>query len=332
MSSKKQSLLNKLTYLLFFVCFAFMIHFGKETFYVKNTDSTSQAYKYHFALITEEVGNEYWHLIEKGAQEEAKSQNVYLEYVGPAKSNYKEKMEIFDRMISAHVDGIIIQGNQGDEFLRLVAKARDHNIGVITIDADAPESERNVYVGTNNYYAGVLAGQTFIKETKGEQYVGVIVGTMDSSDQVERLEGFKSVIKNEDRIHLVDVKESNITEIGAIEATYSLLKQYPEITALFGTSALDGIGIVQGAEEMVARKYPYILAFGNLPQTISLIEQGKIQASVTQYPYEMGKLAVSNLVEVLSEDHVRPLQYTDTNVIRQKDIKNGEMILIEGPL
>lgn len=306
-----------------------MIYFGKETFYVKSEMESTFSYQYHFVLITEEVGNDYWHLIENGAQEEAEVQNVYLEYVGPTRSNNEEKLEILDRMISAHVDGIIVPGIPGEQFNNLVKKAIDIGIPIITIDGDAPASERDVYVGTDNYLAGVLAGQTLVAETKGEQYVGVVVGTFDAPNQKLRLEGFKDSIEKETRIHLVEVVESNITEIGAIDATYSLMKKYPQMNAFFGATALDGVGIVQGVEEMMPKNAPYIIAFDTLPQTLDLIEQGKIQATIAQNPTEMGRQAVSSLIRVLNKEKVNRLQYTETSVIHKGDIKNGEIIPLE---
>lgn len=303
-----------------------MLIYGKKTFYVEDHPTAQQSYDYHFALITEEVGNAYWRLIENGAKEAAKNENVYLEYIGPSKSDLEEKLQTLDRMISAKVDGIIIQGLPGQRFLDLVHKARENRIPVITVDTDVPKSERQVYVGTNNYEAGFLAGQALIVDTKGEQHVGVIMGSFSALNQQERLDGFMDAISNSSRIKVVDQMESNITEIGAAQATYSLLKEHPETTALFGTSALDGVGMVQGVEEMNPSQDIYIAAFDILPETLSLIENGDIDVTVSQFPKEMGKVAVEQMLKIQRDESVNPFQFTSTKVIRKDDVRNGELI------
>ncbi|SDM22179.1 sugar-binding protein [Sediminibacillus halophilus] len=326
MKKLPKSILFTIVLAIFLTSFLLMLYYGKETFYVEKQISSQQLYDYHFALITEEVGNDYWRQIENGAKEEAAKHNVYLEYIGPRKSDNEEKLQTFDRMISSKVDGIITQGMPGERFKALVHKAVERGIEVITVDTDVPQSERQLYVGTDNYKAGFSAGQAVIKDTEGEIKVGAVVGMYDALNQQERLQGFKEAIAETDRIELVDVLESNITEIGAAEATYSLLKQHPQINALIGMSALDGLGIVQGIEEIHLGQTPYVLSFDILPQTLEMIDQGKIAATVTQYPTEMGKQAVSRMVDLQHGRKVEPLQYTGTEIIRAKDINNGEII------
>ncbi len=312
--------------LIFVLSFCLMVYYGKETFYVENKATTENVYDHHIVLITEEVGNDYWHLIENGARDEALNHNIYLEYIGPKRSDNDENLQTFDRMISAKVDGIIIQGLPGERFKNLMDKADENSIPVVNVDTDVPDSQRKAYVGTDNYQAGFLAGQTLIGDTSGDQFVGVVVGMFDALNQQDRLKGFKDAIATVNRIKLVAIEESNITEIGAAQATYSLLKQYPNINALFGTSALDGIGIAQGVEEMNPTTYPYILAFDTLPETLELIEQEKIAATIVQYPYEMGRLAVLKMVELQQKRTVEPLNYTNTGVVRKETIKNGEIL------
>lgn len=89
---------------IFLISFFLMLFYGKETFYIEKEAVSRQVYDYHIALVTEEVGNDYWSIIEKGATKEAASQRVYLEYVGPRQTDVEEKLETMDRMISAKVD------------------------------------------------------------------------------------------------------------------------------------------------------------------------------------------------------------------------------------
>jgi ribose transport system substrate-binding protein len=295
-----------------------MIYYGYKTFYIEKEAVTQGEYAYHFALISEEADNEYWRMIEEGASKYAAEHNIYLEYVAPQKADNDQLLKLLDRMISVKVDGIITQGVEGKRFVDLALKGLDRRIPIITIDTDVKSSARKAYVGTDNFHAGQLAGQTIIENTTGEQYVGIVAGRLDAFNQQERIAGFEDAVKSVKRIHIVGVKESNITQIGAAQATYSLLKEHPEINALFGTSALDGIGIVEGLHEIVPNKDVYITAFDILPETLELVEQGKIQATIAQYPEKMGYKAMEVMVELQNHDLLETQFFTESKIIKKR--------------
>ena len=287
---------------LFLMSFLGMIYYGYKTFYIEKDSVFTKEYAYHFVLIAEEIDNEYWRLVEQGAMKASVDNDIYLEYLGPPKADNSQLLRLLDRMISAKVDGIIIQGVEGKQFVDLVFKGVERGIPIITVDTDVKSSVRKAYVGTDNYYAGQLAGRTIIENTIGEQYVGIVTGRFDAINQQERIEGFKDAIKSTDRIQIVGEKESNITQIGAAQATYSLLKEFPSINALVGTSALDGIGMVEGLQEIAPNKDVYITAFDVLPETLMLIQRGKIDATIAQYPEEMGYDAIKVMIELQQND------------------------------
>ncbi|ASK62504.1 hypothetical protein CFK37_10265 [Virgibacillus phasianinus] len=300
-----------------------MFIYGYKTFYIEPEQVVSKSYAYHFALIAEESDNDYWRLVEKGAKQAAKESNVYLEYVAPKKADNSEVLKLFDRMISAKVDGIIIQGIEGERFIELVHKGRERGIPIITVDTDVKQSERQVYVGTDNFYAGQLTGKSIIENTTGPQYVGIVMGRFDAINQQERIAGFKNVVEAVDRIHIIDRRESNITEIGATQAAYSLLKQYPQINALIGTSALDGIGIVHAVNEIAPNEDIFITAFDVLPETMQLVRAGLLDATIAQYPKQMGKESVEVMIELQHHKLLDHKKFTETKIIQKQDLVNG---------
>jgi ribose transport system substrate-binding protein len=305
-------------FLVLTVNFIFMLFFGKETFQIKKKTATAIKYDYHYVLISEEADNPYWQLIEKGAQDVAKKYNVYVEYLGPKQADNAEQLEIIDQSIAGSVDGLIAQGISNERFDQLVNKAFEKGIPFVTVDTDAPDSERAVYVGSDNYQSGVLAGEAFINGTKGEQLVGIVTGRLDSSSQQLRIQGFKDTIQQHKRIKVVATKESKITKSGAVQATYDLLREHPNLTAFYGTSALDGTGIAQVADQLQLN--PFIIAFDSLPQTIKLVEKGSIYATIAQYPYEMGYEAIEMLLRMERGEYPDEVRFTKTKIMRPEHL------------
>nr|WP_046174236.1 sugar-binding protein [Domibacillus indicus] len=306
-------------FLSFLCASGLMLYFGKETFHVSSEQRKAEEFAYHFVLIPEEVDNAYWRLVEKGARDAAKVHGVYVDYIGPKQANREEHVKTFHAAIAGRVDGIMVQGGEDPALLELLAKAKQKGIPAVTVDTDSPKSSRAAYIGTNNYYAGFLAGQALLKDTSGSQYVGIVTGRFQSANQKLRVDGFKAAVQQEKRIQIMGIEESNITKIGAVEAAYRLMKQHPGITALYGTSALDAAGIA-GVATYLRRDDMYVIGFDTLPETLALIKAEAVRASVTQNPYEMGYKAVESLVKIKNGESVEPLQHTPTRVIRKNDL------------
>ncbi|RXY99006.1 sugar-binding protein [Fictibacillus sp. S7] len=300
---------------LFMLNAGLMLYFGRETFQVTSNAQQPSHYSYHFVLISEEVDNEYWRLVEKGAEAASRKHNIHLDYWGPKQANNEEQLTFIDKAIASKVDGIMTQGVSSDTFNYLVNKSVQKGIPLITVDTDAPESVRMAYVGSDNYLAGKLAGETMIKQTSGLQKVGIVTGRFDASNQQLRVKGFKDAVSNVSRIQIAGIGESNITKSGAIQATYELLKNHRNITAFYGTSALDGLGISQVASLYQQKKRPFIIAFDTLPETLTLLNKQKIDATVAQYPFVMGERAVETLFSIKKGAYPGSLQYTKTDIM-----------------
>ncbi|GAA0485047.1 hypothetical protein GCM10008986_07870 [Salinibacillus aidingensis] len=312
-------------FLLFIICFGYTLYFGKQTFHLDQMEvSQAQNYDYHFVLIPEEKGSEYWHLVREGAMETAEQHHAYLEYVGGAQTSEEEQFRTLDKAIDAKVDGILTQGMEGERFVELVHLAREKGIPVVTVDADNPKSERNAYVGTDNFRAGYLAGEAFVNETTGKQNVAIIIGRSESPNQQKRIEGFQKAIDNEERVQVITIEESNISIVGAAQATYQALKKHSEINGFFGTNVLAGIGISQAITQTNRKQNPYIVTFDTLPKTLDLMRDGIIDATIVQHPYRMGKTGINLLLDAGNSKYVEPVQYTPSSILYKEDIHKAK--------
>ena len=293
-----------------------------------SADAEIPIYKYHFVLVPEEIDNDYWRLIEKGAKEAAKKNDVLLEYVGPRQGNIDEHLKTLEKAAASSVDGIITQSLNEEEFPPLINNLIDQGIPIVTIDTDSENSKRISYIGSNNYYSGFIAGRKLLEDTKGQVNVAIITGNFHSSNQKLRVDGFRDAVKKEERINIIAIEESKISQIHAAEKAYQILSKYPHVNAFFGTSALDGISIAQIVKQS-QRDHIYIIAFDTLNETIDYIREGVINATVSQQPYEMGYQSVNIMVQLLEGKKVPEINYTDTLIIQKEDLpspkESGEL-------
>ncbi|MDF2902903.1 MAG: periplasmic binding protein/LacI transcriptional regulator [Bacillus sp. (in: firmicutes)] len=297
--------------------FAYKLEFHAEK-QVKDKDK--KTYLHHIVLVPEELDNDYWKLIERGAKKAAKESNVFLEYQGPKQANLEEHIKLIEMAAASKVDGIMMQGLSEELSTPLINKIMDKGIPVITVDTDAAQSNRVAYIGTDNYYSGFLAGKALIEGTGGKAKVGIVTGSFTAANQKLRVQGFRDAVEYNKGIKIIAIEESNITRVEAADKSFKLLKEHPEINAFFGTSALDGIGIVKAVDQLGLLNQMYIISFDALPETITYLDKGVIDATIVQEPYEMGYRAVKMMVQQLEGKEIPKVNLTETKVIHKEEL------------
>lgn len=298
------------------------VHFFLKSLHYKTALSSPAAVNpmtYHFVLIPEEVGNPYWQMVKKGADQAGKENNAAIEYTGPIQTSINEHIRFIDEAISSKVDGIITQGLNPSQMSSVINKAVQHGIPVITIDTDAPNTKRAAYVGTNNFQAGQKAGLALAKATNGKANVAIIIGSAVSANQQERVAGFKAALKTYPHIKIVAIEASNISRVQAAEKTYNIFRDHPNVNAFFGTSATDALGIASIASSNPNTK-PFIIGFDDLPDTLKLIRQNKIDETIAQEPYLMGYKSVQLMVDLMKGKKIPKINYTDTIIITKDNL------------
>jgi len=274
---------------------------------------------YHLVLIEQEQSHPYWQMVEKGALESAQQYGMEIEFNGPVRFSMEEQIKLLEKAIAAKVDGIIVQGLNDSKFSPVINRAIEKGIPVLTIDTDAPNSKRLAYVGTDNFEAGKQLGYTVVKATGGKGKIGVIIGSDTAENQILRLKGFQSIVEQYPDMVILSVRSSNISRIEAIQQAVDMLQRHPDMNIMVGTSALDGIGILQ-AKKSLGRNEVKIFGFDNLPEMLEAIQNGEIVATVSQRPYLMGYDSVRLLNDYLHHKSLPKQHFTQIAVIDKSNV------------
>lgn len=273
----------------------------------------------HVVLIAQEQDNPFWRTLEKGAREAAAQLGMQIDYMGPIRINPAEQTSLLEKSIAAKPDAILLQGIKDQSYERLINKAADLGIPVITVDADAKASRRLAYVGTDNREAGKRMGELVVNEAGGKGRIGVIIGSEQADNQQLRLEGFRSLIANHKGFEIVAVRSSNISRIHAAKQTEAMMTENAGIETMVGLSSLDAAGIVEGLKA-VNRSDIRVFGFDDLDETRQGIAQGDITSVVVQHPQEIGAKSVRLLSEFLKGNSLAAEYFTTTDILDRKGL------------
>mgnify|MGYP003097642534 FL=1 len=266
----------------------------------------------------------YWGTAATGILDTAEKYGMNVKCIGFAESDPQKQIRYIKSAIYSHADGIITAGiENSDEFKEVLDMASEAGIPVILIDCDIEGSDRLCYIGTDNFEAGRLAGQDIVEATEGKGSVAIIRNEKSSINQQERINGMESVIEQYPDMEIVTVLQGNQNYMIAKEQIVNMMKEYPDIDAIFCPEGYSSICISQFLqEEKEGYRDLKVVAFDMSDESLETLKQGKIYSIIQQDPYTMGQKAVEYLHQYLSgESGIQSETYTNVQNVKQERIE-----------
>ncbi|MDV4151853.1 substrate-binding domain-containing protein [Clostridium sp. AL.422] len=305
-------------YLLFIGIFFILIFRVQDI--LREQENYDENLKKKVVLISHVYSNPYWQDVRKGAENAAKDKNIIVEFQGPDYASVDEGLRLIKMAYASNVSGIITYVQDGSKYNSIINKVIENGIPIVTIDSDAEESKRLSYVGTDNVNAGKAGAKELLRLLGNEGDIGIILGGIEVKNQVERVQGFREYIEANSNAKITNIESSDSYLLQAELAAKKILTDNNSIEALFCTSAQDGIGAAKAVKNMNLVGKIKIVCFDALPETLDLIEEGVISATIAQNPYVMGQEAVNTIVDIIDGKNVKDIQLVDVLVINDSNI------------
>ena len=207
-----------------------------------------------YYLIAANIGLPYWKTANEGLQAAAVLYGVKAEMRGPNSLDPKAEADEFDAMIARKPAGILVSAADPKLMQPEIDKALAAGIPVITIDADAPDSQRLYFIGTNNLQAGRLGGQRLAQKLDGKG--NVVFFTINGQLNIaERLKGYKDVLADHPGIKIADVFDMHGDSGTAMDkATEYLARKGAEtVNAFVCLEASAGDGVAEALKRAGAK-------------------------------------------------------------------------------
>ena len=266
----------------------------------KPAESGEKTYTIGVSLLTQQ--HPFYLSLKDAIEKEAAAQNVKLN-VSIANQDLNKQISDIEDFITKKVDAIIISPVDSKGVLAAVKKAEAANIPVITVDVPAIGVDVAAHVATDNYTGGKIAGEEMARLLNGKGEVAIIeYPTVDSV--VQRIEGFKEVIANYPDIKIVAV-QAGITRPEALTAAQNMIQAYKNLGGIFGfgdDAALAAVAAVKSAGKEDQIK---VIGFDGMQEARDAVTKEKsFVAVITQYPGDMGKIAVDTTLKILKGEQV----------------------------
>ena len=239
-----------------------------------------------YYLISANINLPYWQEAEAGLRDAATGMGVKAEMDGPTTLSPQEELDSFQKAVALHPAGILVSVMSQDLLRPAIDSAVAQGIPVICIDADAPDSHRILFVGTDNFRAGQESGKRMADILKGQGQV-VIITIPGQLNLDERVRGVNEALKKYPGIKVVQTIDDKGDARNANDGISALLAKKQKVDGVICLEASGGSGTAEALHRLDLTSKIAIVAFDKDPETLDAIEKGWISATIVQKPYIM---------------------------------------------
>ena len=239
-----------------------------------------------YVLVSANINLSYWQEAGAGFRDAARGFGVKADFRGPIYYSPEEELKVFKEAVAQHPAGILVSPARPELFEGAINGAIGAGIPVITMDTDAPDSKRILYIGTDNRQAGMESGREIaaLMNGKGRLVVVTVPGQLNLD---ERMRGAQEVFAKYPDIkitHTLDDQGDPRTANDLISDLFTKKETVDGILCLEASGA-------PGAGDTLHRlnldgKIP-VVAMDRNPETLDFIQQKVISGTIGQKPYTM---------------------------------------------
>lgn len=288
----------------------------------------AQEKPYTFALVPKNMNNPFFDQARDGCMKAQKEMEGKLtcEYIGPGEhGGGEEQIQVVQDLISKKVDGIAVSPSNAAAMARILGKAKEAGIPVLTWDSDLLAEHKDLriaYVGTKNYDIGVNLAKR-VQEIKPEGgTICIQSGGAAAANHNERMQGIRDTLAGKSGTTPPGERltgQNGWTEADgcplftdddfqrAVQQMEDILAKYPDLDAFVPTGGFPQF--LPQAYKRVAEKHKARIESGDLalvvadtlPVQMDLMKEGLSLGQVGQRPFEMGYQSMLFLYDIVND-------------------------------
>ncbi|HLH49096.1 MAG TPA: substrate-binding domain-containing protein [Roseiarcus sp.] len=289
----------------------------------------SAADKPVYGVLMKTLSNPFWGAMEQGVRDGAKEADVqYFLQAVESDQAAEPQLNTCNTMLEKKPVVMITAAINSTILLPCLKHANEEKIPVIDLDNNLdPEITKKAgvevafHIGSDNEAAGAK-GADYVAQTLGKDAKGpvlVIEGLSGNITGQKRARGFANELKKAaPGLTIVASLPGDWDRQKAANIANDTLQRNPDLVAIFCANDGMALGAVEAARAAGKDKVIVVGVDGNKDAVKSILA-GRLNASVAQLPYLVGKEAVENAKKLLGGQKVDEFIYVPTLVLT-KDV------------
>jgi ribose transport system substrate-binding protein len=257
----------------------------------------------------------YWSNVELGVKAAGKALGLAADQViffVPPKEDVNAQIQTMETYIAQGATGIALAPSDPNALEPVMKKAAEAGIIVTTLDTPPVKgSVSKVYIGTDNFTAGKMAGEAMKTLLPDGGLVGIGRGSDTALNALQRTDGFMEAIKGTKITTLepLNDKEDSAT---ALSLANSAISAHPDMAGAFGVYAYNGPAWATAVKEANKVGVIKVVSFDATTDIINGIKECVIQGTIAQREFDMGYKSVELIYKIAMEGEAKAM--TDMGV------------------
>jgi ribose transport system substrate-binding protein len=178
------------------------------------------------------------------------------------------------------------------------------------------------YIGTDNIAGGKLGAEAMAGLVGRGARVAVITGIPGDVTSGARAEGFTRGAGG--RFDVVETAAADFERGKARLAAEDLLRRDRDIEAFFAVNDLMALGVADAVRAEGRRGEVAVIGFDGIRPALSAVRRGDLSATVAQYPYAMGQLAIEACVAAVRREPVPAKVDAPVQVVTRDNVARAQ--------
>lgn len=275
--------------------------------------------KYVIGLAMNTQTNPFFVDVKNGVQKAADELGVEL-YITDAQDDPAVQMKDVENLITKKPDCIIIDTCDSDAIVSSIEDCNKAGIPVLTMDREASGGEVVSHIGYDAIKSGKLAGQ-YLADTLGKK--GNIVelqGIMGTNVAQNRSKGFNEIISQNPDMKIVACQVADFDRAKGMSVMENILQANDHIDGLYAANDEMLLGALEAIEAAGRLDEITMIGCDAIDDTIEAIKAGKVEATIAEPPFFLGKAILKTAYDYLEGKSVEKYVILDNELVTSKNV------------
>jgi ribose transport system substrate-binding protein len=246
------------------------------------------------AVVVSTLNNPWFVVLAETARDRAKELG-YEAVIFDSQNDPAKESQHFDNLVAAGYGAVLFNCTDAEGSIANVRRARAAGIPVFCMDREILANDAATSQILSDNYSGCVALGEYFVEQVGETGTYIeLLGVVADTNTWNRSKGFHSVVDRFPGLKMVAQQSADFDRSRALEVLEALLQSHPDIDAVFCGNDAMAMGAYQAL--LAAGKADRVKVFGfdGADDVVRAIAEGKITATVMQFPKVMARTAAEN--------------------------------------
>ena len=269
------------------------------------------------------MNNDFYKIMHEQISDRIEAEGDRMILRNPALSAERQIEEI-DHMLDEGIDALVLTPVDMDSVSEILHKAKSRGVKIVVADTNVADPElADCSVVSDNYHAGELIGAYYL--TKHEKSDVVVVTHESAVSGRDRVRGFLDTIAQNPQIRVVAKLDGEGQMEQVVPLMQELIAEGTQFDSVFCLNDPSAIGAAAALESAGRLDEVDVYGVDGSPDAKALIADGKMEASVAQYPSRIGAMTADALYSLLQGKTTEAEVRVPVDLVTQENVQEFQV-------